>query len=59
MAPGDETNRLVPEDEGRLVHDRFLENTNKDWVYILEPISDPNTRSKFITLLQTLDNEEI
>ena len=61
MAPEDPDNSLISERESEEIHKRFFnaESEKKDWLYILEPITDPNYRSRMTILLQNLDNEDI
>lgn len=61
MAPEDPDNSLISERESEEIHKRFFneESEKKDWLYILEPIIDPNCRSRMTILLQNLDNEDI
>lgn len=59
--PYSEHEPLLTEDEENSIYDRYTECQGSlfmDWKYILKPIKDPNTRDKFISLLEKLDEED-
>ena len=56
--PYSENEPLLSEDERKAIHNRWKEDIHSNnWGYILEPIADLTTKSRFITLLQQLDHE--
>ena len=59
VAPEDPTNRIIPEDEGRELHERYKKMPKDnvldlDIEYLFEPIKDKDTRQKFIDLFKAL-----
>lgn len=52
------TEPILTQEEQDAIHKRWNEDIHsKNWEYILEPIKNPETKSRFITLLQHLDHE--
>lgn len=60
MAPDPyQETKVLTEEESAEISNRYRESNNsRDWRYLLEPIKDPITKSRFISLLETLDKNE-
>lgn len=56
--PHSEEPPILTEAEQSAIYSRFKEDKySKNWNYLLEPIIDLTTRSRFITLMQELDKD--
>ena len=57
--PDEEVASILTTEEQDAIHERWAKDiSSKDWKYILEPIQNPTTRSRFISLMQELDKDE-